>query len=273
MSLFLIDQEKCLRCGTCAEVCPVKAIAVQEGSAPVPTAWAEQGCINCGHCVAVCPQGAFSLKRMPVSQCPPIEQALVPNEKQLGQFLRSRRSIRAYEGKAVAKGIIESVIDIACYAPTGMNSQPVHWKVIYDSSEVVRLKDMVIEWMRCFVKEKHDLAKAFNFKHLLTACDSGIDIILRDAPHVIIAHAPKGDPIAQSSCIIALTYLELAAKPFSLGTCWAGFLDAGLAYWTPLQDVLELPEGHVSYSSVMIGYPKHRYHRIPLRNRAKVTWR
>jgi len=70
-----------------------------------------------------------------------------------------------------------------------------------------------------------------------------------------------------------LTYLELAAPAFGLGTCWAGYFDVAANLWPPLKNALELPDGHTSFGAMMIGYPKYKYQRMPLRNQAKISWR
>lgn len=53
-----VDVEKCTGCGTCADVCPVEAIAVTDGKAEVN----EDECVDCGTCVEECPEGALSLE-------------------------------------------------------------------------------------------------------------------------------------------------------------------------------------------------------------------
>ena len=105
------------------------------------------------------------------------------------------------------------------------------------------------------------------------AWDAGKDRICRNAPHVIVAHFPEDVLVARSACTIALTYLELAAPAFGLGACWAGYFDTAVNLWTPLKDALELPDGHASFGAMMIGYPKYKYQRMPLRNQARISWR
>jgi nitroreductase len=108
---------------------------------------------------------------------------------------------------------------------------------------------------------------------VVAAWERGQDRVLRGAPHLIVAHGPKALPSAQSACIIALTYLELAATALGLGACWAGYFNAAASFYGPMMEVLNLPEGHQSFGAMMVGHRKYDYHRLPLRNEARVVWR
>jgi hypothetical protein len=39
-----------------------------------------------------------------------------------------------------------------------------------------------------------------------------------------------------------------------------------------LREAVNLPEGHQIFGAMMVGYPKYRYHRIPLRKEPKIAW-
>ena len=56
----VINPASCFSCGCCAEVCPVKAITLDENDTPKPVDQAK--CIGCGKCVKVCPAHAISMK-------------------------------------------------------------------------------------------------------------------------------------------------------------------------------------------------------------------
>ena len=101
----------------------------------------------------------------------------------------------------------------------------------------------------------------------------GDDVVLRGAPVLVVAHATKEDPMAQSSCTIALTTLELAATSMQLGGCWAGYFNAAASTFAPMQQALGLQKGHQCYGAMMLGYPKFRYHRMPERKTPSITWR
>jgi nitroreductase/Pyruvate/2-oxoacid:ferredoxin oxidoreductase delta subunit len=274
MSKFMADDAKCNRCGMCVLECPACIIEMRDIEA-LPS-WIEIGeelCINCGHCVAVCAPGAISLGTMKPEDCAPIIGGLLPSAEQVEHILKSRRSIRAYQEKPVPREMLAKLIDIARYAPSGTNSQPVQWLVIDDPKEVNRLARLVIDSMRAAIQAAPDIAATLHFDLMVAAWDAGIDVILRGAPHVIIAHAYKDMPLADQDCHIALTYLELAAYASGLGACWAGWLQMVMTSYPLMIEALQLPEGHVGLGAMMIGYPKHRFSRIPLRKEPPIIWR
>ncbi|HNX91397.1 MAG TPA: nitroreductase family protein [Candidatus Omnitrophota bacterium] len=273
MKIFSIDNDKCVKCGVCAEVCPLKIIRFMKDEAPVQFPWAPKVCINCGHCVAVCPKGAFSLNTMPVAECKTIKNELNVTADAIEQFFCSRRSIRTYKGTPVDKQIIERVISISRYAPTGHNKQNVNWRVVYDTKEVNRYKDLVIRWMEKMVAISAPISEVLGLARVIAGCEHGEDLIFRRAPHLIITHGLKSDRMAHLSCSIALTHFELVCRAFGLGGCWAGFFDIAASMDPDIQKELGLPEGHVSCSSMMVGESKYKYHRIPLRNIPPITWK
>jgi nitroreductase len=114
---------------------------------------------------------------------------------------------------------------------------------------------------------------ALHLDAVVAAWDKGHDRFCRRAPHLIVAHAAKTDPTAPAAATIALTYLDLAAVSRGLGACWAGYFNVAANLWPPLKEALGLPEGHVSLGAMMVGRPKYRYRRLPLRNEPQVVWR
>lgn len=274
MALFSIDQEKCKRDGICAAACPAGLIEMKDKeSFPEPIAGAEEFCVNCGHCVAVCPQGALSLETMKAEDCPPVRKDLLPGPEGIEHFLRYRRSIRRYGDKPMGRDLLARLIDIARFAPSGHNLQPVHWLVFENKEELNRLAGIVVSWMRMMIENQPEIAGPFHFDRVVKAWERGEDRILRGAPALIVAHGDAVVSTAQTSCIIALTYLELAAASLGLGTCWAGYFNAAATFYPPMMEALDLPERHQSFGAMMVGNPKYAYHRLPLRNDPRIQWR
>ena len=273
MSLITIDEEKCRKDAICTEVCPVGIIEQPDEDAPPRMVrGGEKLCIACGHCVAICPHGALDHDRMPGDQCPPVEPEMLPGPETVAHFLRSRRSVRTYKDRTVERNRIEKLIRSASHAPSGHNRQPVCWHVIHDRGRLDALISHVADWMRYMIAEQPEAARMMNMERVVAAHEAGIDTICRGAPHVMTAHGLKEDRTSHAACVIAMTYLDLAAPSLGLGTCWAGFFNAAAMFWPPMKEDLALPEGHESYAAMMVGYPKYRFHRLPLRNTAEISW-
>jgi nitroreductase/NAD-dependent dihydropyrimidine dehydrogenase PreA subunit len=272
MSLFVVDTSKCKKDNICVAVCPLGIIEDVDG-VPTPTKDAEELCMSCGHCVAACPTGALSHTAITLEQCMPIKLDLSLKAGQAEQFLRGRRSIRAYRSDPVDRAVLARIIGTASAGPSGHNTQPVEWLIIHNTSEVRQLTGHVIDWMRFMIQQKPDYAKVLLLQHVVDKWEKGIDAVCRSAPHVVLTHAHKDNMMAQSACTIALAYLELAAQANGFGACWAGYFDVAARYWPPLQKELALPEGNTSYGAMMVGYPKYKYYRIPPRKEAKICWK
>jgi nitroreductase/NAD-dependent dihydropyrimidine dehydrogenase PreA subunit len=272
MDLFHIDRETCNRDGICAAVCPARIIDMPKGGFPAPVAGAAEACIRCGHCVAACPSGSLDHTAMAADQCPPVEADLKLSPEHVEHFLRSRRSIRAYRRKPVAADLIERLIGMARYAPSGRNTQDAEWLVLGNPEEINRSACLVADWMRWTVGRDPQTAALMHLDKTIEAWDKGTDVIFRHAPTIIIAHAQGENPRGTTTCTIALTYLELAAVGLGLGTCWAGYFMRAAGEYAPLIQALDLPQGHQCFGAMMVGYPKFNYHRLPLRDAPRITW-
>ena len=272
MELIKVNPETCNRDGICVAVCPVGILELEEG-VPAPIDGADELCIRCGHCVAVCPTASLTHIDVPLKGCTPIAKELAITGAQAVQFLRNRRSIRRYKDKPVERGDLERLIDIARYAPSGHNLQPVEWLVLGDKAELKRLSGIVVDWMRWMITNLPDVASSMHLDRTVARYENGYDVVLRDAPAVVVAHAHKENRVAPAACTIAMTYLELASSTAGLGACWAGYFNAASATYPPMQAALNLPEGHQAFASMMVGYPQYRYQRLPSRNEPRITWR
>jgi nitroreductase/NAD-dependent dihydropyrimidine dehydrogenase PreA subunit len=271
MGLLIIDKNLCNSDGFCVQDCPTTIIQLSEESGfPEIIPGGEGNCLECGHCVAVCPYGALSHERIPIEKSPVIRKELIVNEEQALQFLRSRRSIRHFLDKPVEEEKIRKLIEAARYAPTGGNSQMVEWLVINDKSRIREMAGLTVEWVRQIVKDPQ-IAKERPYMPLVVkAWDSGIDSVLRNAPVLVVAMAPKEAMNGLVDLTLALCYLDLLAPAMGLGTCWAGLLQGGLLFSESLKVVLGIPESYPHHYPIMLGYPELSYYRLPERKPPKI---
>ena len=274
MAFLTIDETKCKQDGICAAECP-RQIIIQENDKCFPhVAQADEAnCMACGHCVAVCPHGALSVTGVAMEDCPEIDKDLVLSWDQAEQFLRSRRSIRWFKDKAMDRGTLEELINTARYAPTASNAQNLHWMVIEGRDNLEPLSRETIHWMERVIEAQPDSPVADYFRPVVAGWATGYDGILRTAQTLIVPSAPKENANGLVDLSIALAYLELAALPLGVGTCWAGLLRGAMLATPELVESMGLPGGHTWFYPMMIGYPKFKYHRLPERNAPVIHWK
>jgi nitroreductase/NAD-dependent dihydropyrimidine dehydrogenase PreA subunit len=272
MTTLFVDQDLCTRCGICPIVCPMKIIGpVDENTLPfVPEAKAMM-CIRCGHCEVSCPSQAITLNFLPDEKVPLAAGAGTLSPEDLSLYLKKRRSVRHFTPEPVDKETIIRILDVARYAASGSNGQPVQWLVVHDPEEVQKLAGLTIGWMKTLLNSDHPLRGYV--PSLIAAWDRGFDPVCRGAPHLVIAHIPEGNPVASIDAIIALTHVDVTAPAFGVGTCWAGFLSMAATSYEPLQKVLALPSGRKYAYGLMAGYPRYKTYGIPRRNPLEITWR
>ncbi len=273
MEFLTIDQEKCNKDGLCVMACPTKVIQMETSkSMPEPTVDFKEYCLECGHCAAVCPTGALSLDWLKNEQCPPYRRELAVAEPQVEQLLRSRRSIRNYNSKPVEREKLAKLLEIACCAPSAKNNQPWNWIVVGDPAETRRMAGMVIEWMRLLIEQHPEQAELRGFPRVVATWDAGEERICRGAPHIIVVHGEKDSGFGAEDCATALSYLELFAPAIGLGTCWGGYFTSAVNAYPPLFEALGLPAHHKAFGAVMVGYPKFKYQRLPVRRSPRVNY-
>lgn len=271
MSLFILNKDKCRKDGICIEICPRHIISSDDKTRfPLIDKEKEELCIKCGHCVAVCPYGAISLEDMPAGSCEGLNAGWKLDPARIEQFLKGRRSIRTYLDKPVPTEALERLIDIARYAPSGINRHPVNWAVLDTSQKVRKLSGLTVEWMRALVKEGSQLASSFNFEGMVRSWDKGYDNVLRNAPSLIIAYGLKGDLMARDDSVIALTYADLAAIPLGLGGCWAGYATMAINMSPEARKFIGLSGRADCFGALMLGFPKYEFKRIPQRDKPRI---
>jgi nitroreductase/NAD-dependent dihydropyrimidine dehydrogenase PreA subunit len=271
MELFEVNKETCRRDGICADVCPRGIIDLPPDGFPRPAEGAEEMCIGCGHCVAVCPTASLTHRQVPVEQCPPMVAPGIQT-RQYENLLRNRRSIRAYKDKPVSREDLARLVEIAHYSPTGRNGQTVSWLVFDGEREMQRLRDLGAGWMRWVRENQPENPLARDVTEMLEHYEAGNDKFLRGAPAFVLVHDGEENPMAAWNCAIALTNFEMAAVTMGLGCCCIGFALHAMADYPPFAEAMAIPEGNKAYGCMIVGYPKYKYQRVPVRRPAEIVW-
>ena len=272
MTTIFVDQDLCTRCGICSTVCPMKIIdPAYESTLPrVPEAKATM-CIRCGHCEVSCPSQAVTLNFLADEKVSLAAGAGSLSPEDIGIYLKNRRSVRHYTPEPVDKETITRILDVARYAASGGNGQPVQWLVVHDPKEVHLLAGLTIDWMKTLLHSNHPMSGMV--PSIVKAWEHGYDPVCRGAPHLVVAHIPEGNPVASIDAIIALTHFDITAPAYGAGTCWAGFLSMAAAAYQPLQKALALPSGRTYAYALMFGHPQYKTYGIPRRNPVEIMWR
>ena len=196
MPLITVDAELCARDGLCVADCPMGILTLPKDGVPIPVKDADALCIDCGHCVSVCPHEALTHRAMGPADCLELDSETKLEPEAAERFLRSRRSIRRYKKDPVPRETLQRLVELARYAPSGHNTQPVEWVVIENPTKVKELAGLVIEWMRWMEANQPEVAAFLHLDLSIKAWDAGIDTVLRGAPHLVVAHADKGNMLA-----------------------------------------------------------------------------
>ena len=294
MYTITIDSSQCKKCGLCASVCPVD-IFVQREKLTIPELMNEQGCIACGHCVAICPQDAIRHSEFPSTAIRAIQVEEMPTTEQVMTLLKSRRSIRAFRDKPLAKETIESIIDGARFAPSGHNSQSTEYLVVQDEAVLNQVSATVIEYLKFEIrrfgnplfrtlallatreKAESGLHEIPGFKQMIQAFESGDDPILNGAPVLLAFHAPRTVGFADVNAQLALQNASLVAHALGIGHFYTGWVLApcrapmARAWNRRIPDLIGIPPGNELYGALALGYPIPKFKNIIDRKPARIT--
>ncbi len=268
---FEVDQELCIGCGECAQDCPLQLIEMKD-DLPVLSRENEERCLRCQHCFAVCATGALRLMDLDPDESLIAEQEL-PSGEQMTALIKGRRSVRRYKQEPVASEDIAALLESVAYAPTAVNNRQVLFTVIEDIEAMQELRKSFYAILDERVKNG-TLPEGMDFYLSLIAGarENGRDAIFRDAPHLLVASAPKESPAPMADSFIALSYFELLATSMGLGTLWCGLAKWGLTVIAPeLLPRLQIPDSHEIGYMMLFGKPAVSYPRTVQRQNLHVN--
>jgi ferredoxin len=286
-----INQETCIKCKLCIEVCPCNILGLNEKEEVYFISERETICLECGQCMAVC-----STKSLQIGAFSYDNDLFDLPENRVGydewsNFLSTRRSIRNFKDKAVPKEIIQQIIHSIAFAPFGSAPNEVNITVVNSRKKIEsalpiisEFLDNIVKWIenpisRFMIKRKKG-AETFNTikNHLYPIAKLGNykleygDRITRDAPAILIFHANKEAEEHTNNSLIYATYAMLSAHSLGLGATMIGIVPAAINKIKEVKDIFQIPGENEAIISVIIGYPKYKYKRAVKREKKHINW-
>ncbi len=287
---IVVSRDDCSGCETCIDLCPRDCFHLDPKNIAVYTS---TRCRDCYHCIASCPEAAISHRDLPVEDFQLIADSLNLDYKdgdQTYHFLKSIRSTRNFLEKPIELEIMEKLIDVTRYSPTGHHSQNVELTLVSEPKTIQLLKDVSAETIISFLKKidspffrffAHLVGKGktirkaqktrHRFVRMLEGFQEGTDYLFHGAPAVVVFHSNKNGTTPGDNCNIAATYLSILANNYGLGTCFVGYLTYYAKYNPKIRDILKIPKDNQIYQVLIVGYPKHEFRTIVSRDKPKIN--
>lgn len=285
-----IDVENCTKCKECVKDCVANLFSFDQDSLRLSDSF-EEVCIECGHCEAVCPVNVIHLKFHAEEE---LEHSSKREEfPQYDSFLKlvlNRRSIRRFKEKPIPKDLMEKLLNIGMYSPTGGNSENVFYTIVQDKTIVTAISEHITNRVTKLVNKLEDpqkreyLKKSMSegqisqalenlpkLKRKLEIIKQGIDFWCWNG-ELLLIHGDKTIGGIPSNCALAAANIALAAETLGLGACSLGYLTSFVNEIQAIRDLVKIPANHIVGYSLTMGYPDVKYQRIPARKPLKVKW-
>jgi nitroreductase len=201
------------------------------------------------------------------------------------EAIRTRRSIRVFKPDPVPKKILQELLDVSRWAPSGGNVQPWHFAVLAGEL-LAKVKAGLVEkaktWdVSSYTNIKPDLPRTGPYSQLLMSRTQSLraltdairyppgtknleakqledrEKMLRffDAPSAIIVCSDDRSPTAILGIGAVTQTICLAALAYGLGTCIMGIP----VLWPEIfRELLNIPKDRTIVTSIAIGYPDLR---------------
>lgn len=178
---------------------------------------------------------------------------------QVIENIKTRRSIRKYQNKAIPGRIVKEITEAARFAPSSHNSQPWRFIVITNRKKIKETADCVKGWFKKLIIMGR-VASLFykkigeEIKSAEKRAYTDKDLFLYDAPLVVLVCSKPGRFHAKD-CSCAAQNMMLAANSLGIGSCWIGFADLALNKSRAMMENLGVPKGHEIMATLAFGYP------------------
>lgn len=154
------------------------------------------------------------------------------------EVIKTRRSVRSYRPDPIPDETLHRVLDAACRAPSGNNTQP---------TRLILATDVTIkEALAAFSLSQSFIAEA---PVVVVAC--GCELPQKPGSYRGNYGGYMGEHSVLLNVAIAVDHLTLAARAEGLGTCWIGAFDN-----TKIKELLHIPGGVQVVALTPLGFPQ-----------------
>lgn len=198
------------------------------------------------------------------------------------EAIKKRKSIRDFKDEQIPKKVIWEILEVACRAPSAMNTQPWEFVVIANgvldeikrdvveklrAGEKPHSEHSIVGWHKETVYHHRQVELAKTIFHLMDIKREEVDkrsqwiergFKFFNAPAVIIVCTDRilteGTPIFDIGAVTQ--NICLAALHFGLGTC---IEDQGVMYPDVLRKYCHMPETKKIIMAIAVGYPNWNF--------------
>ncbi len=157
------------------------------------------------------------------------------------EIIKARRSIRAYQDKALPKKVVQDILEAAKYAPTARNMQELEYKVITGKTLINKLTEGLTAVLQ---------KEGFPLKGPPGARPD----FFYGAPLLIIIAAPKDNTWASADAGLAVQNIMLYAASVDLGSCFIGMAKL-IEHDKALLKMIHIADNMTIVAAVICGYP------------------
>lgn len=185
---------------------------------------------------------------------------------ELLEAIKGRRSTRRFKDQGISTETIQTLLDLAIWAPTASNVQPWGFVVIQDREKMKELSDqakaILLEYMKVQPRMEQYRTNMENPKFN----------IFYNAPALVLIYGKKEHPYTPNDCSMAAQNLMLAAWEMGLGTCWIGFAQV-LCDSSEFKERFQIPGDYSLVAPLIVGYREQESPKpIPRREYPVFEW-
>lgn len=289
---LIVDEQKCVKCKACIEICPMYLKADEKGFPCARTSADKEnvfGCIQCGNCMMICPNDAIEIVGEDIDKSHLRElNPNLPDYNAINSLFLKRRSCRKFTNQDVLKEDIEKIINSAATAAVSIPPSEVKVLVIQGREKVQKLADEILKGFEGFLKKtpfllpfmklfgdktQYKMFKEFILplgKLMVESHKNGVDNLFYNAPAVMYFYGTELTD--KEDILIATTQATIAAEALGLGTCIIGSVGAVFESNKKLREKYGILKTDKVGTAFILGYPEIKFKKAFQRNFKEVRY-